>query len=370
MSRPKIGSVTERGRGERHPVLPQQDLLPVRGERDRDAQRDQDREPGQHPAGQRREVRDVAAIEDEDRARSVVATTRLAPPTDRSALGRGIGEAFGPAPQRTRTDGHPGDQATGEPQVAQEEHARDDQPDEEQLELRAEPGEEHAVEPDAAIPDRVGPQVEERARQEQDHEDGHADDRDRVAPHEAANAGLSGTPATPATSGPGVPGAAASPPGPPGAPGPPPERPAPRSSRATRPARGWSSSGIGPRRPAGSSGSGSGSASGSSPIACRRRRSSSRMNSSNASPITRTLRGNGRTPLRQRRSRPRQAFHGAAEGAEHLVGQLVAAHRGSACRLEPERRADRQRAAPRTGRVVGRDDGREADRRDARPPRG
>ena len=72
-----------------------------------------------------------------------------------------------------------GRQAPGEPQVEQQHDQRDDQGAEEQADLDADAGPEDAVEADALVPDRVGPEVDAGAGQEDD--EGDHDDGDHEA---------------------------------------------------------------------------------------------------------------------------------------------------------------------------------------------
>ena len=66
-------------------------------------------------------------------------------------------------------------EAAGQPQVGQQDDEGDDERREEQPDLRTQPGPEDAVEADAVVPDRVGPEVDARPGEEDDegnHDDG------------------------------------------------------------------------------------------------------------------------------------------------------------------------------------------------------
>ena len=138
-----------------------------------------------------------------------------------------------------------------------------------------------------------------------------------------------------------------------------------------------------PRRRAADRRASSGPGRGARPSALARRRSSSRMNSSNRSPIDTAFWGSlrqqaGRRPAQRRTEwairRPGAAGRrygrwrdstDLAEAREDLLGELVRGERRDERRLEPERGPDRQRAAPRSRVVLGRDERREADREPA-----
>src|SRR6185436_5715656 len=76
----------------------------------------------------------------------------------------------------------------GQPQVAKEDDHGDEAAGHEQAALRAEAGPEDLVEPDASVPDRVGPELDPD-HEHQDEEDPEDDrDREAQAPAEAATA--------------------------------------------------------------------------------------------------------------------------------------------------------------------------------------
>jgi hypothetical protein len=101
--------------------------------------------------------------------------------------------------------------------------------------------------------------------------------------------------------------------------------------------------------------SASGSWGGEPPSASARRRSRSRMNSSNRSPIATSLGETGatgagwtsRTTGTTVPSAVLETLHRPAETGQHALRQLVGAHRLGKRRLPAKRRPDRQRAAPR-----------------------
>ncbi len=90
-------------------------------------------------------------------------------------------DAPGDGPQAARPLGIGGrDEPVGDEQVADEDDQRAEQRRAEQAPLGAEARPEHAVEADAPVPDRVGPQVDARAEQQDDaeHDDDDRDDAD------------------------------------------------------------------------------------------------------------------------------------------------------------------------------------------------
>ena len=206
-------------------------------------------------------------------------------------------------------------------QVAEQDDQRHDAGRDEQPDLRADPGPEHAVEADAAEPDRVGPQVDAGGRRTSSATIATmpmtSPARRMIEPNDGGPAPSSGPP-TGRRAGPpggGVPalrrrrrrevpmgvGSA----GPAARPlrRPRPRRRAPRRRRR-RPRSGsgsssWSSGGPSPS-PAGRFAS----SSGRRPSAWARRRSSSRMNSSKRSPIARSLGRIGRPRIRRAAGRP------------------------------------------------------------------
>ena len=154
---------------EGHPVHPQQDRLPRRGERAGDGHREQDRDDAEGEAGERHEVRQVLGLEDD---RPLVPRIPAAIPAPR--VGAGLGRVVQPAdeaPQARAALGRRRAQPSGEPEVAEEDDQRDAESGDEQPDLGGDPRPEDAIEPDALEPDRVGPQVDAEGEQEEQPDD-------------------------------------------------------------------------------------------------------------------------------------------------------------------------------------------------------
>ena len=101
------------------------------------------------------------------------------------------------------------------------------------------------------------------------------------------------------------------------------------------------------------------------------------MNSSNRSPIATESRGSRRegsgaahSGAERPPSGPMEPLDGLPEPGEHLLRELVRAQGRGERGLPAEAGTDRERAAPRPGVVVGRDERARAGSRAARPPRG
>src|SRR6185436_19070311 len=164
---------------------PQEDRVPVAGRRASDAQGDQHGDHGNDRPAEGHEVRQLDGRD----VHGLAAGTPVLPLVERPArpaplvgVGRGLVEAVDPAAHRaaaatTRSGG--GGEPAGQPQVAKEDNQGDEPAGHEQPALRPEAGPEDLVEPDASVPDRVGPELDPDD-EHQDEED-REDDRDREA---------------------------------------------------------------------------------------------------------------------------------------------------------------------------------------------
>ena len=175
MSRPNTGSVTALAVSGLygHAVDPQQDRLPGRRDRAADGQRGEDADDDEDDRGDRASGPGMSSASKVDPARLVLARPRGHGSGRRPAglLGRLVQPVEQVAERPAAHASGSRQQPAGQPQVAEEDDQGDDGRAEEQAELGAEPGPEHAVEADALVPQRVGPQVEADAEQQEHGQD-------------------------------------------------------------------------------------------------------------------------------------------------------------------------------------------------------
>ncbi len=198
MSLLKIGSVTEAVGENGHAVDPEQDGLPRPGHRRSEDDGDEQRDPAEDPAGERGQVRQVAGIEDDGAARPVVGAARVVarPPERVAAAERGpwaaslvgrLGRRVDPVDDRLEPAAalavRGRRQATGKPQVPEQDEERQDERADPESERRRQAGPEDGIEADARVPQGIGPQVEPDGEQQEDaDDDGDAKDEPDPAP--------------------------------------------------------------------------------------------------------------------------------------------------------------------------------------------
>ncbi len=177
---------------ERHPMHPQEQRLPGARHGPGNAEGEQHREPQHDPGADRDQVGQFLGSGRERQVPRALATARperaeraAARPHPRIPvrLALGLREAAGDRPQaagslRVHRRGQPARQD----EVADEDHQCDQQPRDEQADLRPQARPEHRVEADAAVPDGIGPQVDAGPREQDDQDD---DDDGRRQAHPA-----------------------------------------------------------------------------------------------------------------------------------------------------------------------------------------
>src|SRR4051795_4155217 len=193
-------------------MYPEQDGLPGARHRATDDEREEQRDPTQDPARERGQVGKIARVEDDRVRRPVVASARVVarPPewvtaaicrTRSATLVRGLGSGVDPVHERLdattpRTVDRRRRQSPGKPQVPEQDDEREDEGAEPESDGRRDPGPEDRVEPDAAIPEGVRPQVQPEAEQQEDADDGGHRDRETdpaAHPSRAPRASVVGT---------------------------------------------------------------------------------------------------------------------------------------------------------------------------------
>ena len=171
-----------RGRRERDAVEVEQDRLPRPGQRPADEERDEQGDPAEDPAGERREIGHVPDFEGDGLAVPVPVAAgteprNAAPPRRSSAawaasLMRPTSDRSEPAPSAEGGGAsRPASHRLPRKTAAAMTNAADAQ-----AERRDHPRPEDGVEPDTAEPQRIGPQVDADAEQQEDGDDrGHDD---------------------------------------------------------------------------------------------------------------------------------------------------------------------------------------------------
>ncbi len=180
------------GRGERHTVDPQQQRGPRTGHRARDADGDQQREAGEGPRRDRDQVGQVVGVEGHRAVIACAAAGESGTWEDAAGSARGTRAALRLALRLHPAVRHRLEAAgalriggrcklPGDEEVSEQHHEGDGKGHEEQADLRAKPGPEDGVEPDGGVPDRVGPEVDDGARKQDDEGDQDNDDREADA---------------------------------------------------------------------------------------------------------------------------------------------------------------------------------------------